>query len=189
MKKNPKSFLYPFLVMGILLVIACNNAKQPPVRDLVKSPEDLAEKAKYNIRELLDYALDNHGAIGDSFFLQNDSIVNDFYKRNYYPVFWSNKEEWKPYSDSLVNMIENAKLYGLFPEDYHLAQLDRIQKRFDADTGGHSDRRDAALWSRADVLLTDAFVQFVKDIKLGRLPKDSITLRKDSVLGDDFYMR
>jgi len=38
-------------------------------------------------------------------------------------------------------------------------------------------------------MLTDAFVQIVKDVKLGRLPQDSITLRKDSVLSDEFYQQ
>jgi murein L,D-transpeptidase YcbB/YkuD len=38
-------------------------------------------------------------------------------------------------------------------------------------------------------MLTDAFVSLIKDIKLGRLPQDSVTLRKDSVLSDEFYMQ
>jgi len=36
-------------------------------------------------------------------------------------------------------------------------------------------------------MITVAFVRIVKDVKLGRLPSDSITLRKDSVLKDEFY--
>jgi murein L,D-transpeptidase YcbB/YkuD len=45
------------------------------------------------------------------------------------------------------------------------------------------------LWSMADMMLTDAFVRLIKDIKLGRLPQDSVTLRKDSVLSDEFYQQ
>jgi murein L,D-transpeptidase YcbB/YkuD len=36
-------------------------------------------------------------------------------------------------------------------------------------------------------LLTDALVQIIKDVKLGRLQKDSITLRSDSALTNEFY--
>lgn len=36
-------------------------------------------------------------------------------------------------------------------------------------------------------MLTDAFFQVVKDIKIGRLPNDSVTLRKDTILTDEFY--
>jgi murein L,D-transpeptidase YcbB/YkuD len=57
------------------------------------------------------------------------------------------------------------------------------------DTSRKKDRRDAALWSKADLMITDAFFRIIKDVELGRLPKDSITLRKDSVLGDDFYLK
>ena len=35
-------------------------------------------------------------------------------------------------------------------------------------------------------MLSDALVSIFHDIKLGRLPNDSITLRKDSVLSEEF---
>ena len=35
-------------------------------------------------------------------------------------------------------------------------------------------------------MLTDAFLHLVRDLKLGRLPQDSITQRKDSVLQTNF---
>ena len=46
--------------------------------------------------------------------------------------------------------------------------------------------KDAASWARADLMLSDAFISIIHDIKLGRLPNDSITLRKDSVLTEEF---
>jgi len=94
-----------------------------------------------------------------------------------------------PEGDSLFNFIESSQLFGLFPEDYHINQLKTIREKFIADSFAKGDRKDAALWSQADLMLTNAFVQIVKDIKLGRLPQDSITLRKDSVLSDDFYQQ
>jgi murein L,D-transpeptidase YcbB/YkuD len=69
--------------------------------------------------------------------------------------------------------------------DYHFSRLDIIHHTLKTDS---SAMLDAALWARADLLLTDAFMQLVKDIKLGRLERDSITLRKDSVLTDSFYV-
>jgi murein L,D-transpeptidase YcbB/YkuD len=189
MNKKVFPFLYLCILPGIVFFLACNDSKKPPARDIVSSPEEINKKTEDNIRQLLDYSKENKGDIGDSVFLQNDSLVRVLYEKNYFPVFWSNKEQWKPYGDSLLLLVENAKLYGLFPEDYHLMQLNSVQKRFDDDSLGNSDRRDAALWSRADLLLTDAFIQLVKDIKLGRLPKDSITMRTDSVLNSDFYFK
>ena len=55
-------------------------------------------------------------------------------------------------------------MYGLFPEDYHSVQLNTILDKFRNDSLGKAERLDAALWSRADLLLTDAFIQAVKDV-------------------------
>ena len=47
---------------------------------------------------------------------------------------------------------------------------------------------DAALWTRADLMFTDAFMRLIKDLKQGRLQPDSITINKDSVTGKDFFI-
>jgi murein L,D-transpeptidase YcbB/YkuD len=190
MNKKELSGFFACFLLCLLFLSACNNTRRPPQRDIVSSPEQLPQKAKVNVKELLAYAKDNNGNIGDSVFLLNDSLVRLTYENNYIGVFWSEKEQWKPYGDSMLNFIEkNANLYGLFPEDYHWLWLNGILEKFRNDSLGKSDRLDAALWSRADLLLTDAFIQVVKDIRLGRLPKDSITLRPDSVLSSDFYSK
>lgn len=188
---NKKRFSYPGILIWlfILFLAGCNDSKRPPGSDIVSSPEQLTKKATDYIRETLDYAKENKGDIGDSVFLLNDSLVRFAYKDNYYGIIWSNKEQLKPTGDSLVSMIENAKFYGLFPSDYHLKQINTILKRFKDDSLGKTDRLDVALWSRADLMMTDALLQIVKDIKQGRLPKDSISLNADSILSGDFYLK
>jgi hypothetical protein len=42
------------------------------------------------------------------------------------------------------------------------------------------------LWSKADILITNAFVRAINEIKIGRLPNDSVSLRTDSVLSYEF---
>ncbi|MEI9808092.1 MAG: L,D-transpeptidase family protein [Bacteroidota bacterium] len=181
---------YPFILSLVMLLTlaACNSRKQPPARDIASSPEQLDEKAKDNIREFLDFAADNNGDIGDSTFLSNLPLLRRIYEKKQFDAAWSSKEHWKPLGDSIMRFVADARLYGLFPEDYHFNELDTINKRFLSDKWGEKDRRDAAIWSKADLMMTDAFLKMVRDIKLGRLPKDSITLRKDTVLTDDFYL-
>ncbi|MEI9911693.1 MAG: L,D-transpeptidase family protein [Bacteroidota bacterium] len=188
---NKKSSSYPFIyfIAFILFLSACNNSKNPPGSDIASSPEQLDEKVTDNTRETLEYAIANNGNIGDSVFLLNTKLLQLIYEKGRFEPVWSSKEQWKPAGDSLFHFIATAKLYGLFPEDYHFPQLDSIHRMFVNDSLAKTERRDAVLWSRADLLLTDAFMQMVKDIKLGRLPKDSITLRTDSVLTDDFYIK
>ena len=188
---NKKSSSYPFIPFFALLLFlaACNNTKKPPGSDIASSPEQLDKKVSDNTRKTLEYATANNGNIGDSVFLTNTKLIQLIYEKGRYEPVWSSKEQWKASGDSLFRFIADAKHYGLFPEDYHFLQLDSIHRMFLNDSLAKTDRRDAVLWSKADLMLTDAFMQMVKDIKLGRLPKDSITLRTDSVLTDDFYIK
>ena len=183
-----KSFLVARVSILLLLVMlyACKGAPKPPAVDIVTSPEKLDESASDNIRRSLAFALSNDGNIGDSTMLFRTEFIDMVYDKNEYVPIWSSSEQWKPLADSLYLFIDHAKLYGLFPEDYHFPRLQMIRNRFLNDSLATGDRRDAALWAKADLMLTDAFVHIVNDLKLGRLPKDSITLRKDSVLTDDF---
>lgn len=187
---NSKGFLSLTLISIFCLCIfgACNNSK-PPETVLVSTPEELEVKASDIIRGSIGYAIENEGRIDDSIRLNSIKLVQLIYENNQFATLWSIKEQWAPTGNSLRNFIGEAKLYGLFPEDYHFAVLDSINRRIQQDTLAKSDKRDAALWSKADLLLTDAFLHIIKDIKIGRLPNDSISQRKDSVLSDDFYMQ
>lgn len=176
-------------VLALWSLSACQDARRPKASDIALSPEQLTEKLKDNIGELLRYARENRGEIGDSVFLFDDSLVRYAYEKNYSIAFWSGKESWKPFADSFLHFLGEARYYGLFPADYHYPLLDSINRRFRDDSTGSGDRRDAALWSRADLLMTDAFLRVVRDVKLGRLPKDSVTLRRDSVLAGEYYLR
>lgn len=189
---NKISTPYPS-VLGIawllLFCISCAEKKQPPAgSDIVAKPEDLHKKVVEDIRAAIDFAVSNENNIGDSFILFNTSLVQSVYEKNNYEPVWSGNQRWKALADSMLQFIKKSKLYGLFPEDYHYKELHRMELRLIADSLGKLDRKDAALWSRADILLTDAFMHIVSDIKLGRLPNDSISMRKDSILANEFYL-
>jgi murein L,D-transpeptidase YcbB/YkuD len=181
------SFLLKFFVSGVLFM-ACNNAEKPPVAVIVQSPEEMQEKMKAILQNAAQFAVENEGKIDDSITLQQSSLIRLAYEKEDFQTLWSVKGKWHQSGDSLLNFIEHARLFGLFPQDYHFDQLTSLKKRFLEDSLGKTDRMDAALWSRADLMLTDAFFLLVHDIKLGRLPNDSVTLRKDSTISDDFYL-
>ena len=184
-------FLCPYSISFFLFCIfsACNNPRQPPPTDIATTPEDLDIKAADIIRGSLEFAGENNGNIDDTIHLAYTKQVQLIYEKNQFATFWSSKEQLKPLADSLLYFINGVKLYGLFPEDYHLSPLDSLYKKFLKDTLATTDRRDAVKWAKADLMLTDAFVHIIKDLKLGRLPQDSMTQRKDSVLSDTFYLQ
>ncbi len=190
---HKKLFSLHWIAFFLLLVFlsACKGKdKQPPVvSQIVSTPEELDQKATDIIRESLEFSAANNGDIGDSIFLFDSRLTQLIYERKEFHLLWSSEQQWKHWADSMLQFIEESKLYGLFPEDYHYPQLAAIYRRMRWDSLAKTDRRDAALWSKADLLLTDAFVHIIKDVKLGRLPNDSVSLRRDSILTDSFYLQ
>jgi len=177
-------------MIGLFVFASCNSKGKKPADTIASTPEDLQEKVKSIIRSSMKQAVDNNGRLEDSTILLTQArIAKLFYEKNGFTPIWCGKEQWLSSGDSLFQFIEKAQLFGLFPEDYHVKELAAIREKFIVDSAARSDRKDAMLWSMAEMMLTDAFVRMTKDIKLGRLPQDSVTLRKDSVLSDEFYQQ
>ena len=163
--------------------LSCNNTSNaPPHQEIVTRPEQMNEKVPDIIKKITDHIAENGGKI-DSIAVLQPGVLPYLYQKSD-EAKWSKEEQWLPIADSVMTFVENAMLYGLFPEDYHFKSISFIKDRIGSDTLA---RKDAVLWAKADVLLTDAMIGIIKDVKLGRLQKDSLTLRTDSVLSNEFY--
>ncbi len=182
--KNP--YLQITVIILCLFIISCNGSDASKDRQIVKDPEHMDKKAAENIRTALEFAIKNKGKIDDSIRLNLSDIVSNFYGSTDYQPVWSSKEKWQPLADSLYKLIANAELEGLFPKDYHFKNLTSLKNKLDSDS---LKRMDAALWTSADLMFTDAFMHLIKDLKQGRLQPDSITINKDSVTGNDFFIK
>lgn len=191
MKQAPSPFFYRSLRHVWLLflacwVLSCNNTEQkPPEIVVVKIPEKIDEKVKEVVQTTLEYAANNKGRINDSVTLQHTDWLNTIYSGGAYQPLWSSEEKWNAMADSLAAFIGSCQLYGLFPSDYNWASLVNIRKGMAADS---IHRKNAASWARADVLFTAAYLGIAKDLSLGRLNRDSITLRNDSLITDTFFV-
>lgn len=185
MKKCILSRLHWCLIIVALSLAACHGRgksavkpPQPKEKDIVEQPEALNIRIPKNIQSAIEFILASNGVLNDSMFFARDSLVHEIYqKRNFEPI-WSHQEKWLPLSDSLLNFIGHAKEYGLFPTDYHYNILNNIRSQTTGDTLA---QKDAALWSRGELLLTDAFFRICNDLHRGRLPDDSVTLRRDTL--------
>ncbi|HQY11294.1 MAG TPA: L,D-transpeptidase family protein, partial [Ferruginibacter sp.] len=183
--QHPK--LYPrylaVVIMSLFLVSCGGNGTNK--EDVVADPKAMDKSVAENIGAFLEAASGNDGNLDDSIHLKMLNVLKEVYQDRDDRPLWSSTEKWQPFADSLYHFIEQAELQGLFPEDYHFSKLRLLKTRLDADS---LSRMDAVLWTRADLLLTDGLVQVIKDLKVGRLRKDSVSLNKDSVLYEDFYV-
>ena len=166
----------------LCLFLSCNNTGNTPHQEIVTTPEQMNERVPDIIRNIVNHIADNAGKIDSIFILQPTVLQYTYGKDN--EARWSKEEKWTSAADSAINFIQNARLYGLFPEDYHFRNISFIKEKIETDSVA---RKDAVLWSKADVLLTDGLLQIIKDVKLGRLQKDSLTLRADTTLLNEFY--
>lgn len=181
------------LILRILLAafitsffFACKSKNKPPEKDVVKAPDQLEVRTAENLKILISYALEKKGGLNDSVTLSSLKMIESIYQHNNYKVIWSHEDKWNSIADSLFQTIQHVKEYGLFPADYHYSSINSIKNILQQDS---VSRRDAALWSRADILCTEAYLNIARHLKLGRLQRDSITVRKDSLLNDDYFIR
>ena len=181
-----KFSLISLISCTFLFPLACKNKKPSPGKDMVVHVATIQERVSEELQRLVESLQKNNGRLNDSVNLAYSNLADSIYQKNNYQTIWSTGDHWQPYGDSLFSFIDSSKYYGLFPEDYHDHSLSFIHRVFLADSLG---KKNAALWARADVLLTDAFFTLVKHIKQGRLKYDSVTLRTDTVLHKEIFLQ
>ena len=178
--------LYPFFIIGCLL--SCNNIEpaKPPEVAVVKIPEKIDGKVAELLQITNKYVTENKGKLNDSVFLLHADLLNKIYEEGDFHPIWSSDEKWNSTADSMYSLVHDAKLYGLFPSDYNFPSLANIFSGMASDS---LHKKNAALWARADIMLTDAYLGMAHDLKLGRLVKDSVTIRVDSLVTDSFFVQ
>ena len=175
-----------FPAILVLLLASCGEKPVPKEKDIVQQTELMDDRIRANARQILDYARINNGRINDSILLQEYTLIEPLYNKNDFSPFWSADGVWHREADSLFAFIRDCKTYGLFPNDYHFHALSGIRERVISDSLA---QKDAVVWTRADLMFTDAFMLIAKHLKKGRLDFDSTTLRRDTILPVDFYTR
>lgn len=168
----------------LLTLAACGESEKPKEKDLVEQPEKFEVRVSENIKTTLAFMLDNKGRLNDTVVLADDTLVNEAYIRSNHQPIWCTQEKWNAIGEGLFRMIANSKEYGLFPNDYHFRTLNSIREQIARDS---TAQKNAALWSRADLMMTDAFLLMARHLKQGHFTRDSLYIRTDSILGPGFY--
>ena len=186
MRNNPLLWRYRKLLVCVMSVavfmqLSCGSdqaLKAPADVVIAKSPEEIEQKIEEQLKKSLDFILKNGGKMNDSTGIQHIDALNKVYSADAYQPLWSDKGRWLQRGDSVFYLISKAKEFGLFPSDYHLLPLLAIRNKLVTDTIA---RKNVALWTKADVLLSDAYLRMATHLKYGHFGKDSITVSNDSL--------
>lgn len=177
--------LFLFSIFTIGAFYSCKEkARDITKTEIVKQPEEINATAEDVIKSTLEEIAENSKALPDSFRIKNALVLQDIYSDNLYAPLWSSNGTFNRNGDSLFSLIGHSKEYGLFPEDYYYSRLAGVRMQL-SDTS-KAVKLNASLWAYSDLLLSSAFVQIVKDLKIGRLLPDSV-VSKDSTLTSAFF--
>ena len=180
--KNLTCYL-PLLIL--IFIIACNNNDtKNKDKDIVSNPESIDAVVQKNIKARLSDAVEKNGKINDSAKLAFTPVLKVIYESNDHNPLWSSMEKWKPQAEALMNYLQRAAEDGLYKEDYHFAALGSLKALLDKDS---LQRMDAVLWTKADLLFTDAFMHILQDLKQGRIQPDSIAWRNNPARYESFF--
>lgn len=184
MNKHLNAGVTGCMFVFVLTLAACGDSEKPKDKDIVEQPEKFEVRVSENIRTALAFMLDNKGRLNDTVVLADDTMVNEAYIRNNNQPIWSAQEKWNAIGEGLFRFIASSKEYGLFPNDYHFRTLSSIRDQISRDS---ISQKNAALWSRAELMMTDAFLLMARHLKQGHFTRDSLYIRTDSILGPSFY--
>jgi len=177
------------LVCFTLLIGSCREKQRGDVRqkEVVETPAEINTKAEDLIRGTLDLILAGSKDLPDSLKVKNPELLQSIYQEVEYKPLWSNDGKFSQKADSLAALIDSSRFYGLFPEDYYHTRLNALRNQLVRDTSKQK-KLDASSWAYSDLMLSSAFVQLVKDLKVGRLIPDT-SLAKDSSLSANYFAR
>ena len=126
-----KSCIFIIIIFVGISCISCNRTSKRNKSKIISNPEKIDQQTSNNIKETLEYALQNQGKIDDTISLKLSEIVNRFYISTDFDNVWSKKEKWQPIADSVLNFIQNASLSGLYPNEYHFQDLKSLKFKLD----------------------------------------------------------
>jgi len=168
------------LLAGVCLMVACRHKKPPRQQVIVKNVKELHEAIPENIAERLSYMSDNNGIMEDSVPAVS-AALQFFYGQHKNVAQWSDNGIASSNADTMLYLVQHAMDAGLLPERYHGGALSAAMYQIKTDSNA---RKDAALWAKVDVMMSDAFMKMASHLHFGVAPRDSITLRTDSVFTD-----
>lgn len=177
-------FTYPIYLLLLLSigVVSCDWMDEPAV-----DPVDRKEQLKNQLLRKIKTSVQSSTIIGigeQTEPLQEKALLKTLYASNDYGPLWLSEGRPTQAGDSLLHFISRCKYYGLFTSDYHYSIL-----KVHADSLRRDSlvRENMAFLAATDILLTDAALTIGRHLYQGRLPADSVTLRRDTVLPDGFF--
>jgi L,D-transpeptidase YcbB len=164
-------------------IASCKHKKVTNEGYVITKISEEDEKIQEKISSIIHEAADNKYKI-DSVVLNYFPVVKNYYERTEYVPIWSSEKKWNVAAISLVNYVRNASLQGLYSADYNFNKIQQLKKILDNDS---LKKGTQTMWANVDVLMTDAYIGLLKDLKQGRLMSDSSSWKYDTSTYNKYF--
>lgn len=167
------------LSIFLLCIFSCKSKRKQSLKDkeIVADVRSLNIHVGKQIEHALSIAVDNNGKVHDSMKLVFYKPLETYYNNKEYTPLWSDTGKFLPRVDALINYMDSSMFDGLFKADYQFEKIIQLRATLTTDS---AKMKDAVLWAKADLLLTDAFMHISGDLSQGRLQPDSSCWKNDS---------
>lgn len=156
--------IFLFIVsLCMIFVLGCNDEKNQAPKEEVNITADT--------KDLLTKFVNSKSLVHPL-----DTALVQLYTNHEFNPFWMENNQLNYLGTQLIEFIEKSSYYGLFPNDYGY------------DSIKHNPLNSSDDWAKIDLLLTQALLSMTKDIHWGRLPFDSVNLRKDTIINAAFFV-
>jgi murein L,D-transpeptidase YcbB/YkuD len=135
------------ICISFVTFFACNSASETETK--IKTQLSAQLKQKF---------LANHFAFESADSLAFQKVIDFYHSTNYTPI-WINDTAFTPQGQALVNLFNEARSYGLWPDFYRTTIIQKLMNDSIVD---------------AEVLLTEGFFLMTTHLQVGVLEEDSM---------------
>ncbi len=177
------NFFRPVITFFLICLLSCNSKKVSEDGYEIVKPSVKDESLQTLISSTLNNASNNNLKI-DSTDIHYYPVVKNYYSKTENLPIWSKEQSWNTSAIQLINYLQNAALQGLFSADYNFAKIKEIKNILDNDS---LKKASQTHWANADILITDAYIGLLKDLKQGRLIVDSLSWKNDTSKYNNYF--
>ncbi len=153
-------------------LVSCNNNADKEIEKIeVRQPQEVNNEVLKILSEIYSKSLNDSVLI-----INKDTLIAFPFFDKLKPktdLLFSDKGKLSPLGDSIYTVIKNARNYGLYKNDYHYIELERLTSNF---FNKKDDVYDVLSIAFAEILLTDAYLKFGAHLNRGRFSADTIML-------------
>lgn len=168
----------------IITIFSCNRpaeaGKHEPDEQTMSTGEFIQEDLRFKFN-----STDGWRSLPDSgkaVFMED--ALRYYYGAHQYQPVWIDTGRWTNHATVLMSYLDTCAYDGLFKNDYHAIEIRNLQDSLLKDS---LSMLDGKLWVQTDILLTDAFMRIILDLKQGRLQPDSLSWKYDTSRHRTFF--